>query len=240
MPVIRSVDSTRERLGFGKDADRDAAIEAHLDVAVETLSDRIRSEITRVDVIDTFFVRFTLRSPIGAGGRKRPATSRNTGIAVAGASTTVFLLSRGFVDSAAGVTVFAAGTEDALDDSAVRSDLESVSSIDHTLIEHERGVLRVQDFGLDGVYVRVAYRAGFLDDGATPPVFTSTPEWLVRANDLETRILVNSDSVFGRDKVEKDEQDRLESRLSNILLKHARYIPTAEKPIHSVATASVI
>jgi hypothetical protein len=46
--------------------------------------------------------------------------------------------------------------------------------------------------------------------------------------------------VFGRDKVEKAEQDRLESRLNNILLKHARYIPTAEKPIHSVETASVI
>lgn len=239
MPLIRSVDSTRDRLGFGVDADRDAAIESHLDTAVETISDRIRSELTRVDVVDTFFVRFTLRSPIGTGGRKRPATSRNTGIAIAGSSTTQFLLSRGFV-AASDITVFAAGTEDALDDTSLRTDLESVSSVDHTMVEHERGVLRVQDFGLDGVYVRVTYRAGFLDDGATPSVFADTPEWLVRANDLETRILVNSDSVFGRDKVEKDEQDRLESRLSSILLKHARYIPTAEKPIHSVETVSLV
>ena len=244
MPLIRSVSSTRDRLGFGVDADRDAAIESHLDIAVETISDRIRTEITRVDVIDTFFVRFTLRSPLGTGGRKRPATSRNTGIAIAGASTTVFLLSRGFVAAAPAVTIFAAGTEEALDDTAQRTDLTSVVSIDHTLIEMERGVLRVQDFGLDGVYVRVSYRAGFLDDGASPLVFTGTPEWLVRAGDLETRILVNSDAIFGRDDIVgargQNEQDRLESRLSNILLKHARYIPTAEKPIHSSATPSSV
>ena len=241
MPLIRSVESTRDRLGFSADADRDAAFESHLETAVETISDRIRSEITRVDVVDTFFVRFTLRSPLGTGWRKRPATSRSTGIAIAGSSTTTLLLSRGFVtDIGSGMTIFAAGTEDALDDSAVRSDLKSVASIDHTMIEAERGVVKVQDFGLDGVYVRVSYRAGFLDDGATPAVFTSTPAWLVRAGDLETRILVNSDSVFGRDKVEKAEQDRLESRLQNILTKHARYIPTAEKPIHSVETVSAI
>ena len=241
MPLIRSVESTRDRLGFSVDNDRDAAFESHLETAVETISDRIRSEIDRVDVVDTFFVRFSLRSPIGTGGRSRPATSRNTGIAVAGSSTTTLLLSRGFVvDIGAGMTIHAAGTEDSLDDSAIRSDLKSVSSIDHTMIEAERGVVRVQDFGLDGVYVRVSYRAGFLDDGASPAVYTTTPAWLVRANDLETRILVNSDAVFGRDKVEKAEQDRLEMRLNNILYKHARYIPTAEKPIHSVATASSV
>ncbi len=105
-------------------------------------------------------------------------------------------------------------------------------------VDYERGVLRVNDFGLDGVYVRVGYKAGFLDDSGTPAVYEDHPSWLLKASDLETRILVNGDAVFGRDQVDRDQQKALENRLSTIVLKHARYIPTAEKPITSAVTAS--
>ncbi len=239
MPLLRSVEETRERLGYSADNDRDEAIEAHLETAVETLSDQIRTEIDRVDTVDTFFVRASLRSPLG-GSNRRPAAGRGEGIASGAAAATTLLLSRGFLDSSTTVTVLAAGSENDLSDSALRTDLRSApgTGIDHVSIDYDRGVLRVNDYGLDGVYVRVTYKAGFLDDDATPAVFQDLPTWLVRGNDLETRILVNSDSVFGRDEVKKDEQDRLEQRLSVILMKHARYIPLAEKPIHSADTAS--
>ncbi len=239
MPLLRSVDEMRERLGFSADNDRDEAIEAHLETAVETISDQIRTEIDRNDVVDTFFVRFSLRSALGPAGR-RPATGRGQGIASSSAATTTLLLGRGFVDDGTVVTVVAGPTEDSLDDSALRTDLRSApgSGIDHVTVDYERGVLRVNDYGLDGVYVRVGYKAGFLDDDATPAVYQSIPSWLIRANDLETRILVNADAVFGRDQVDRDQQKTLETRLSRIVMKHARYIPIAEKPVTSVVTAS--
>ncbi len=240
MPLLRSVEETRNRLGYSADNDRDEAIEAHLETAVETISDQIRTEVDRVDVVDTFFVRLSLGSNVGQYSSRRPSIGRGTGIAAGAAVQTTLLLSRGFVDSGTTVTVVASGTENGLDDAALRVDLRSLpgTSVDAVQIELERGVLRVSDFALDGVYVRVGYKSGFLDDDATPAVFTSLPSWLVRANDLETRILVNGDAVFGRDDVKKEEQDRLQRRLSVILMKHARYIPTAEKTVHQVATAS--
>lgn len=241
MPLLRSVEETRERLGYSADNDRNEAIESHLETAVETLSDQIRTEIDRADIVDTFFVRASLRSSLsGQGNSRRPAYGRGLGIASGSAAQTQLLLSRGFLDSAEAITVYAAGTEDALSNSALRTDLQQASgtNIDYTQFDYERGILNVSDCGLDGIYVRVTYKAGFLDDDATPPVFQDVPVWLIRANDLETRILVNSDAVFGRDSVSSEEQNRLESRLSKIMMKHARYIPTAEKPVHSVATAS--
>ncbi len=240
MPLLRSVEEMRERLGFSADNDRDEAIESHLETAVETLSDQIRTEIDRVDVVDTFFVRFSLGSAVGGYSSRRPSIGRGAGIAAGAAAQTILLLSRGFLDSGTTVTVLASGTENGLSDSALRTDLRSLpgTSVDAVQVDLERGVLRVSDFALDGVYVRVTYKAGFLDDDATPAVFQDVPVWLVRANDLETRILVNSDAVFGRDQVNKDEQNRLEQRLSRIIMKHARYIPLAEKPIHSADTAS--
>ena len=239
MPLLRSVEEMRERLGFSADNERDEAIEAHLETAVETISDQIRTEIDRADVVDTFFVRFSLRSAAGPVNR-RPATGRGQGISTSGAASTTLLLGLGFVDDGTTVTVVAAGTENALSDSALRTDLRSApgTSIDHVTVDYERGVLRVNDYGLDGVYVRVTYKAGFLDDDGSPAVFEDIPSWLVRANDLEARILTNADPVFGRDQVDRDQQKTLENRLSKILLKHARYIPTAEKPITSVVTAS--
>ena len=243
MPLIRSVEETRERLGYSAEDDRDIAIESHLETAVETISDQIRTEIDRADIVDTFFVRFSLRDSNSAySSNRRPSAARTggTGINTGSAATVQLLLSRGFMDSGEAITVYAAGTEDALSDDALRTNLMNASgtNIDYTSFEYERGILRVNDFGLDGVYVRVTYKAGFLDDDASPPVFQDTPAWLIRAADLETRILVNSDAVFGRDDVRTEEQNRLELRLSKMLMKHARYIPTAEKPVHSVATAS--
>ena len=239
MPLLRSVEETRERLGYSADNDRNEAIEAHLETAIETISDQIRTEIDRADIVDTFFVRFSLRSAAGPVNR-RPVTGRGQGITTYGAATTTLLLSRGFLDSGTTVTVLAAGTEAGLSDTALRTDLRSApgTGVDHVSVDLERGSLRINDYDLAGVYVRVTYKAGFLDDDASPAVYQDTPSWLIRANDLETRILVNSDAVFGRDEVNKDEQDRLELRLSKILLKHSRYVPISEKPVHSVGTAS--
>ncbi len=240
MPLLRSVEETRNRLGFSADNDRDEAIEAHLETAVETISDQIRTEIDRVDVVDTFFVRLSLRSGAGSYASRRPSIGRGEGIGAGSAAQTTLLLSRGFLDSGTTVEVVASGTENGLGDSALYTDLRSLpgTSVDAVQVDLERGVLRVSDFALDGVYVRVTYKSGFLDDDASPAVYADVPSWLVTGNDLETRILVNSDAVFGRDQVNKDEQDRLETRLSRILMKHARYIPLAEKPIHSSDTAS--
>ncbi len=242
MPLLRSVEDTRKILGFGEDADRDEAIESHLNTAVETISDRIRTEITRVDVVDTFFVRETMVHRVGGRSVGRAANARGAGLFVVGGATTIeFNLGRGFVDSGQTITVLASGTEDGLDDTALRTDLQNVpgTGIDHTLFDHERGILRVQDILLNGSYVRVTYKAGFLDDSGSPSVFEDTPEWLVRASDLEARIMVNADAVFGRDKVRKDQQETLESRLSSVMLKHARYSPMSEKPVTSVETASI-
>jgi hypothetical protein len=241
MPLLRSVEDTRSRLGFDEDVDRDEAIESHLGLAVETISDKIRTEITRVAVVDTFFIRQTLVDRSALYGAGRYANARGIGIyATAGATTVQLNLSRGFVDTSAEITIYASGTEDGLDDESLRADLQDVSGtgLNHALIQYECGFIRINDMLLNGTYVRVSYKAGFLNDSGTPAVFEDTPDWLVRAADLETRILVNADAVFGRDKVSKDQQDRLESRLSSILLKHARYFPMSEAPTHTVEIAS--
>ena len=97
--------------------------------------------------------------------------------------------------------------------------------------------MRVDDFALDGIYVRVAYKSGLLDDGGDPAVFLGAPNWLTRVADLETRLLVNTNPLFQL-KPEETAQARLESRISSILTRHARYAPMSEKPTNSSHTAS--
>ncbi len=243
MAVFRTIAETRSRLGFDDKPHLNVAIEAEMEIAVETVQDRVRTHVSRVDVIDTFFVSKSMTFPGRPIRRRRAGSSSLIGIfSDRSTAATPLKLSRGFVDLGEPFTIFAASTENGLDLASERVDLQSVegTGTDHVQIDAERGVLRVNDYQLRNCYVRVTYKAGFLDDEGDPAVFIGPPDWMIRAADIETRILTNSNPIFGRDNITEKEQNRLEGRLNSILRGHARYFPlTHWKTVHCEETASV-
>lgn len=229
----------RRRLGYPDDPEINASLQADIEAAAETVSDRLRAQLDRVDLVDTFFVRGALEFE-SRSVRRHVSDRRPLLYGDESTSTLQLMLSRGFVDIEQTVTIYAATTEDLLDDVALRTDLTNVegSGVDHVTIDAECGVVRVHDFRLRNAYVRVSCKTGFLTDGDDPAVYQGTPTWLLAAGDLEARILTNSNAVYGRGPVAEPVQKRLEGRLNNVLRSHARYAPMSWKPINSSATSS--
>lgn len=242
MTLLRSLDDTRKRLGFDDKPHLNDAIQSEMEAAVEIISDRIRTHIDRRDVVDTFFVASSMTFPGIPSQRSRGR--RRTGLGSGLAPSIARLkLSQGFAASASTFTIWAAETEAKLGAEATRADLQDISGTDYVSVDWDKGTVQINDYSLQNAYIRVTYTAGFLTDTGSPAVFADTPTWLVQAADLETKILVNSNPLFGRDRTNErggdKEQDRLEKRLDLMIRSHARYFPlTHWKPTYSTSATS--
>lgn len=228
MSVLRSVADLRADLGYDDIKDVNESLESAIRTATESLASRLRDNFTRVTVVDEFYVEESLRT-----GRGR--VSQN------------FKLSRGNVDSAQTINVYASRSFQGANDnsaSSTRVDLQDVSGGDFdnfVRFNHERGEMIIADYQLGGSYVRVEYTAGFLTDGGNPAVYQGIPQWLSELATLEVSRRLDQMNNFPRAsrRTEEERQDtqNIEAQLGDIILGHARYMPMAMKPEISNETA---
>jgi hypothetical protein len=227
MPVLRSVADIRDDLGYDNVEDVNKSLASAIRTATESLASRIRDDFTRVTVVDEFYVERSLQS-----GKGRIVQ--------------FFKLGRGMIDSGETINVYAANSARKVNDASadsVRVDLQDVAEdgdSNYVRFDHERGQMNVSDYDLSGLYVRVEYTAGFTDDGGNPAVYESTPQWLQELCTLEVSRRLDQMNNFPRAtrRTEEERQDtaNIEAQLGDIILGHARYMPTAIKPEISTET----
>lgn len=230
MPLLVTVSEIREMmaLGAGVPGGINAAIEQSIYSAQESVAASFRAPFARATVVDTFFVHHSL--VFGS-----PPSYQSE-----------LLLSRGLVDTTQTWTVYASSTRTGLAAATTRVDLRSNSGTDHTSLEADTGTLRVTEIDLTNQFVQASYTAGLTDDDGDPAAYDNVPEWLRQAVRLKTLLLLETNPVIPRPTERSEEGARsraganlsspLERQLANILLSHARYVPSAWKAQTSQVT----
>lgn len=132
-------------------------------------------------------------------------------------------LSRGFVDEEATFTVRTAGSIAALTgDSAVNITADCI-------VNKEQGILSYVGGALNGLFCRVDYTAGFLDNGET---YEDVPDWLNKAACFHAIVSIDAISP----KLRGDESNEtptagLRRIYGEIIGKHIRYYPKHALPL---------
>jgi hypothetical protein len=222
MPTLQTVEAMRKRLGYDDIEVVNNAIETALQSATIACEDAVRTDLARATVKDRFFVI-------------QPKDFRS------GAIQTSLKLSRGFVDSGQTVSVVASTTMRNLLDSASSDRRNLVSPDDFTLLEAEKGILRVNEFDLTNCYVEVSYTAGFGTDGGCPEMYQTTgsstlPAWLAEVAALKATLLLNGNPVVRRESLDETERETIQKQLDNILITQSRYAPGSWKVQQSAVT----
>ena len=218
MAILRSVADLRADIGISDIPDVNEALESACRTATEALVAQLRTDFSRVTVVDEFFVSRSLRS------------------GMAGPAGTTFKLTRGFVDSAQTINVYVAGSPQYLTDPNNRDDLQDVDGQGTSVvrIQYERGYMLVRDWNLTDTWVRVEYTAGFATDGGNPEIYEGTPQWLQELVTLKVSQRLDQHNVFPRAsrRTEEERQDtqNIEILAGEIIDGHARYMPMAIKP----------
>jgi hypothetical protein len=233
MALLVSVTTARTRLGLPDKKDINDKLSLTIEQASEVVADGIRDTLERADVVDIFYVKRSLE--FGNTIRRRGSVA-STGLEGSGQSSqTPLHLSRGFVDSISSVR--AANTVVGLEDSALYTDLKSPTDY-ASLVNLERGELRISDFTLSEAYVRVAYKAGFLTNSGNPALYLNVPNWLKQATLFAVEQLANANPTLRVKEVTQEETDTLSKKVSIILNNRARYMPMAWEPLSITSTAS--
>jgi len=170
----------------------------------------------------------TLRTAFDQGSRTDTYSVFQSYRTPRGAMWTHFLTTQGFIVDAGAVTVYAANTRAELSSAADRVDLRDVSGSDLVQVDSERGLVRVYDYDLSGMFVEVGYSAGFSESGG---VYDGVPAWLEQA--AITRALVSvvqNPTLYSKDDNPPD-VDALWRSLARQLEGKPRYEPLARKPL---------
>ncbi len=231
--LLQNIENMRARMGYDDRPEVNRAIEAALETSSVSVPQSARVNVTRVTVIDTFFVKNSLEYGNVIHRRfNEPAALVSSGRA----TTTSLKLSRQLLDSVAAITVFAASSELGLDNTDARQDLQLVDGDDRTAFDFVRGYLRVNDYGLANCYVRATYTAGLLTDDGDPAVFAGAPDWLVQAVSLDAQLMLNANPVVRAKELAEDERRSVQRRLDRLIVDNTTYLPMSWKPVHSVET----
>lgn len=239
MAVLQSVEKIRKRLGYDDIEVVNDGIEAALESATIAIEDAIRTDLLRATVQDIFFIvqsrTYVARSAATRGGYY---AGQPRGFATGVTSTTELKLTRGFVDSGETIEVFisdsvrnALGTGD-----GTRFDLKDPD--DYTLLEADKGVLRIQDYEAGNSYVYVTYTAGWLTDGGSPNkiVVPDGQKWLEEAAALKTTLILNGNPVVRKEEMDEAQLKTVQAQLDNILISRSRYAPGSWKPSQTTVT----
>ena len=214
MPLIVPVMDIRESMALDDVAGVSTAIERAIETAQTIVSSSFRSEFDRVTVVDDYFVKYSHK--------------------FGSAYKTLFLLSRGLVDTGSNFTIYASAQKKDLTDSTVRVDLEDVESVDYTSLDSDKGLLEVFDYDLTQCYVRISYTAGLLDDLGDPAYYLNVPRWLYDAVKINTQIALDSNPIIPRPTARESQgtvdTNYLQRQSAQILLSKSRYAPAAWKP----------
>jgi hypothetical protein len=223
MARLVTVKSVRERAVLPNMDVINKAIGDVLDGATEELESLLRMEFDQqVGIEDTFYV----------------GDSNILGFRHANE----FLLSQGLVDESSNtIQVVVAGTFQALE-AGDTTDLRSPNANEFVVLKSAaKGLVLVQDYDLDRLYVRITYDAGldvnpnkteeFLQSGtASVPTWLQDLARLWAMAELETHPdLLGSRSV--PDEIVAARFASLKKRLDQLLDRHQRYEPQALKPI---------
>lgn len=241
-PLLVEVERIRRKLTLAEShPDVEETLEELLTSATEETMADIRTDLARATVSDIFFIKNVLEfgEPRATRNDLRVTASLSGGRA----STVNLKLTRGFVDSTVTVVVRAASSEDGLTDPARYTDLRT-GGVDFVTVDYERGMVRIHDFILRNSYVIVSYTAGLTDDDGCPPLFQNVPEWVVQVTlygaqieALTNPLIVGTDAAILREgSREAREVEALRRKRSKVILRHVRYGPMSQKPIHSTLT----
>lgn len=243
MALLERIERVQKLLTVRGDEDvREALIEA-MEAATETIADGLRTPLERATVEDFFLVAAS-RQYGPSVRRRRDDRSSDRFASSLVPSQTELLLSRGFVDEAAQtVALTTSGEMEALKGgtSTLVIDLVAEERVDVN-VEAEAGIVRVSDYSFAGSYVKVAYTAGFTQDGGDPALFDpdTVPGWLKQASLLQasmTLILNPALNPFQGDAGPSVDQLKFVDRqLGQLIGSHARYAPMSVKPIFSSVT----
>ena len=235
MPLLSTVARVQERLGFESNlADVDKSIELALETATEVVSDMMRSHVSRATVVDVFFVKDSFvyqRKPLDVR-TSRPTAFTN----LMSTPTQVTLkLGRGFVDSGETLGVYVADTYQDVQDSAVRTDIGPSADVNFSMMEWEKGELKIVDYILEDTYVMVTYTAGFEDNDGSPEIYTGVPLWLKNAAELAAISALSSSAVYATAETDINLKE-VHKNVETLVLSHARYMPLATKTMQSTVT----
>lgn len=240
MAVLKKVAQMRKRLGYDDIATINDAIEEALESATVVTEDAIRTNLARATVDDIFFVvrgqEFNIRATTRFSNRTRPFGIQ--GLTPSGAVATELKLNRGFVDSGETIQVEAANTLRNVLGTGDGQLTDLKSPDDFTLLEADKGVMRIHEFLLTNCYVRVRYTAGFATDGGCPEklVVGAGNEWVEELGALFTTLLLNGNPVVRRDPMDEMQVKTIRSQIDKIILNNPRYAPGAWKPDQSTVT----
>lgn len=241
MTVLQTVKKIRVRLGYEDIEVVNDAIEVALESASVQVEDAIRTSLARATVVDLFYV---IQSKYYEG---RYPTRRGTSSAVSirtpflqtgDGTTTELKLTRGFVDSGETITVYAANSLRNVNGTGEGTRFDLKDPDDFTLLEEEKGVMRVQDYDLSGLYVQVGYTAGFATDGGTPEMYelATNQEWLREVAALKATILLDGNPVVRNEPMDERALKALQDQLDSLFISRSRYAPGAWKPHQTAET----
>ncbi len=212
MPLLTTVEAVRQRLdSTSKLGGVNIAMEETLLIVTRELERILRTNFIRQTVTDTFWV----------------SNSRLNG----NRFSTTLLTSRGLLDSGQAVTVNTQGTRKLLVDEP--KDLEAQSGVNFVRIDHERGLIVIDDFKLKDAYVEVSYTSGLNIDTDVPPHYLAVPEWLGDlAVQLATVDLSANPALFDLKEGEKREDLKIMSKFFNqTVADRIRYYPGSHRPL---------
>ncbi len=234
MALFQRVDKLRERLGYADTESTNAALLGALQDTKLALEAKLRTQFSRVTVVDEFLV-----------------TSQNYGRSQL--SRLIKLdLSRGLVDTAETVNVYAAATRAGLDQSGSRIDLKNVdtglnpSGVDQTILEDaERGRMIVTDYAANAQWIRVTYTAGLVAEGGDPALYTNQPEWLTWLANIQAELNALSNPLLNpgvqqdsnRRSFETPRVTELRRSMEDGLHEHVCIGPGYNKPVKKAWTA---
>lgn len=193
------------------------AIEKAIESAQEVVAESFRSPFARAEVMDDFFVH---RSHCFGGSYQVD-----------------LLLSRGLIDTGVAITAVAARRPNDLDDTGLSSNLLNVSGEDLTLVDADKGLIRIVDMDLSNYFVRITYTSGLEDDDGSASFYKNVPEWLAKAVRLNTMMELDANPVIPRPTVRDStgsvQTDTLEKQFRQLLFSRSRYFPGSYKPRNS-------
>lgn len=187
------------------------AVEEALKISATEMERILRTRFAQAAVVDEFHV----------------VKSRQTGKRF----SVKLKLSRGFLDTGVTVTAIHATTRLNLDKAGEITDLRSPDDL--VTVDHDAGVVMINDTEFDNQYVRIGYTAGFTVDSSTPPVYQSIPQWLEDLAVQHAIIELNTNPNLRVEEQKPADVSLLARLFQRALAPQIRYYPGALLPLPS-------
>ncbi len=237
--LLASVDDVRIELTFDDIPDIEKAITGALKSTSRILERRLRTDFAFGSFTDTFAVdpnRLQSKPQLQISTNLvTPRRSRvGTGLfANSPLYETQFLLSHGFVASTAigDLNAVSATMINNFGDSDLEADLRIFEGDgkDHTFTNAEEGRLYVHQIDVRGLFVQIAYNAGFT--AASDDVYDNVPGWLETAAILHAQIMLDKNPVIRRPEGAESMIEVLLREYNQIVDEKVRYFPSAVKTL---------